>query len=501
MKSRNERLWDAYCVFMRDDAPQWMSAMQTAESAVNYFDAHCPREDAEPIRAESDRKVSEELSDPVRAAAVAWFEARGKMRKASADELRREALREHNYQHIAQYYTALADLLDAVAAERGAVKSDAESFADFSRKSIDAFSCDDEVKIAAFSNAELWKDVGPSQEDKARRDQERDYADHQAWKALQIKSANAPLAAPPSPNWRALVIELREACLRQSPAWNFSNPNDWMAANERRAACAVSALIAALDDEPEGGGLTAHERMWADVHRASDIYYGKWVEARDQRDESRAALEATRKECGALRDRIDREQKLVFQWEREHTSVAIALEATRKELAEAREQLTVVGSETSIAAKDMREILGASQEEWGVDAARRVVAERDEAREQRRRADNSREINAGVLRSLRIIMGVPEMACIMTFATALVSERDTLKSQLAALQAKCDCIKPIDVVFDGPPSHTSGRFVEVEDMQRRSLNIGHWVDRGDGMWALRFQVLTGTRDASQKAGA
>lgn len=43
-----------------------------------------------------------------------------------------------------------------------------------------------------------------------------------------------------------------------------------------------------------------------------------------------------------------------------------------------------------------------------------------------------------------------------------------------------------DVVFDGPPSAESGRFVEVEDEQGRSFNAGEWIDRGDGTWALRI---------------
>lgn len=44
----------------------------------------------------------------------------------------------------------------------------------------------------------------------------------------------------------------------------------------------------------------------------------------------------------------------------------------------------------------------------------------------------------------------------------------------------------MSVVFDGPPSHESGRFVEVEDDQGHSINAGQWHDRGDGMWELRI---------------
>jgi hypothetical protein len=44
----------------------------------------------------------------------------------------------------------------------------------------------------------------------------------------------------------------------------------------------------------------------------------------------------------------------------------------------------------------------------------------------------------------------------------------------------------VDIVFDGPPGPESGRFIEVEDDQRRSINLGEWVRRDDGYWALRI---------------
>jgi hypothetical protein len=44
----------------------------------------------------------------------------------------------------------------------------------------------------------------------------------------------------------------------------------------------------------------------------------------------------------------------------------------------------------------------------------------------------------------------------------------------------------IDIVFDGPPSHESGRFVEVENSAGKSINFGEWVKRPDGYWALRI---------------
>lgn len=44
----------------------------------------------------------------------------------------------------------------------------------------------------------------------------------------------------------------------------------------------------------------------------------------------------------------------------------------------------------------------------------------------------------------------------------------------------------IDVVFDGPPGPVSGRFVEAEDATGKSINAGEWIDRGNGLYALRI---------------
>lgn len=44
----------------------------------------------------------------------------------------------------------------------------------------------------------------------------------------------------------------------------------------------------------------------------------------------------------------------------------------------------------------------------------------------------------------------------------------------------------IDIVFDGPPGPEAGRFVEVENKAGASIGVGHWIERGDGMWALRI---------------
>lgn len=53
------------------------------------------------------------------------------------------------------------------------------------------------------------------------------------------------------------------------------------------------------------------------------------------------------------------------------------------------------------------------------------------------------------------------------------------------------------IVFDGPPSHEAGRFVEVEDGKGASINFGEWHEQRDGYWCLRVNL---PREARQIAG-
>jgi len=46
------------------------------------------------------------------------------------------------------------------------------------------------------------------------------------------------------------------------------------------------------------------------------------------------------------------------------------------------------------------------------------------------------------------------------------------------------------IVFDGPPSHESGRFIEVEDASGKGIKVGQWHDRGDGYWELRLPSVS-----------
>lgn len=43
----------------------------------------------------------------------------------------------------------------------------------------------------------------------------------------------------------------------------------------------------------------------------------------------------------------------------------------------------------------------------------------------------------------------------------------------------------IRIVFDGPPSHEGGRFIEVENEHAQSVSFGEWVEEGE-LWYLEF---------------
>jgi len=55
----------------------------------------------------------------------------------------------------------------------------------------------------------------------------------------------------------------------------------------------------------------------------------------------------------------------------------------------------------------------------------------------------------------------------------------------------------INIIFDGPPGPSSGRFIEVETDSGWSLNVGEWIERPDGLWALRIEQPQPITDLSQ----
>jgi hypothetical protein len=46
--------------------------------------------------------------------------------------------------------------------------------------------------------------------------------------------------------------------------------------------------------------------------------------------------------------------------------------------------------------------------------------------------------------------------------------------------------KYVDIVFDKLPGPDGCRFIEVEDSDGRGISLGEWVERPDGLAALRI---------------
>ena len=59
-------------------------------------------------------------------------------------------------------------------------------------------------------------------------------------------------------------------------------------------------------------------------------------------------------------------------------------------------------------------------------------------------------------------------------------------------------IEAVNIIFDGPPGPTAGRFVEVEDDAGNSLRIGEWIERPDGLWSLRIALGTDQKEKSNE---
>lgn len=60
----------------------------------------------------------------------------------------------------------------------------------------------------------------------------------------------------------------------------------------------------------------------------------------------------------------------------------------------------------------------------------------------------------------------------------------TIQDAIDSLEAM-----PINVVFDAPPGLEPGRFVEVETDDGKSIDAGEWIERSDGLYALRITSL------------
>ena len=65
---------------------------------------------------------------------------------------------------------------------------------------------------------------------------------------------------------------------------------------------------------------------------------------------------------------------------------------------------------------------------------------------------------------------------------------EEIKSILLAPAPDITIGEPIQIVFDGPPAHESGRFVEVEQ-GGKGINFGEWKQREDGYWVLELPLI------------
>lgn len=92
------------------------------------------------------------------------------------------------------------------------------------------------------------------------------------------------------------------------------------------------------------------------------------------------------------------------------------------------------------------------------------------------------------------IVLTPELArrAIVRFAAGNVAQQQLDGAFVGPLDDECapsGQARTVNVIFDGPPAHESGRFVEVESLDGSSFRAGKWIDRRDGTWALQITAL------------
>lgn len=82
-----------------------------------------------------------------------------------------------------------------------------------------------------------------------------------------------------------------------------------------------------------------------------------------------------------------------------------------------------------------------------------------------------------------VVCGVLNTEAVCIRCEAAFPYRATLGSATPA-EPRGDGEEALVVIFDGPPCHECGRFVEVETTDGRSVRAGEWRKREDGLWAL-----------------
>jgi hypothetical protein len=82
----------------------------------------------------------------------------------------------------------------------------------------------------------------------------------------------------------------------------------------------------------------------------------------------------------------------------------------------------------------------------------------------------------------------PATASEVRFADRVKRVRDETGLGLLECADRVRRMRELHIIFDGPPSHESGRFIEVEDENGRGVNAGEWRKRNDGLWELVIRV-------------
>jgi hypothetical protein len=133
----------------------------------------------------------------------------------------------------------------------------------------------------------------------------------------------------------------------------------------------------------------------------------------------------------------------------------------------------------------------------------RMHRERDEANDRLREMDEAVAVIGDLIDGQCVATDDSGFACMEEDYAGepgpcfVCSISDVIFRLRAALSADTDAgvDRFIDIVFDGPPSNKSGRFVESEDPSGRSIRAGEWIDRGNGLWALRIRSIPDNTDA------
>ena len=75
----------------------------------------------------------------------------------------------------------------------------------------------------------------------------------------------------------------------------------------------------------------------------------------------------------------------------------------------------------------------------------------------------------------------------LAIATLGLNSLVTTGALVYAVRNEGDDRDPVYVIMDGPPGPHPGRFVEVEDEDGNSLNVGEWSKHptATGLWRLK----------------